>query len=89
MVFQDILGGSSDVDVVYGPDDVINPVVFNIGDSCVVNLKILIKNLKGDPVWEKTYQGIELKSGRTIKKLESIKPVFPEKGYYVVEYIVY
>jgi hypothetical protein len=89
MVFQDILGGSNNVDVVYGPDDVINPIILNIGPSKKVNLDILVKNLDGKIVWKKSLSNISLQSGRNVTRLEKIKPVVPEEGYYAIEYIVY
>mgnify|MGYP006953475962 CR=1 FL=1 len=88
-VFQDILGGSSDVDVVYGPDDGITPIILNIGDSRNVNLTIFVKNLEGEVVWEKSISNIDLQSGRTVTRLDNIKPSFPEDGYYAIEYIIY
>jgi hypothetical protein len=88
MIFQDILGGSSDVDVVYGPDDTINPIILNIGTSKEVDLQVVVKNLENEIVWKKSVSDISLQAGRTVTNLEPIKPIFPEEGYYAIEYIV-
>jgi hypothetical protein len=88
MVFQDILGGSNDVDVVYGPDDKIYPIILNIGPSKNVNLQVVVKNLENEVVWKKSFSDISLQAGRTVINLEPIKPIFPEEGYYAIEYIV-
>jgi len=89
MAFQDILGGSSDVDVVYGPDDVINPIILNLGTEHKVNLDVLVINPDNKIVWKKSISNINLMAGRTVTKLETIRPEFPEQGYYAIEYIIY
>jgi len=88
MVFQRILAGSGDVDVVYGPGDTIKPIVMNLGDGRTVDLTLEIRSLDGSRVDSKLYQGVVLPAGRTVTELSPFKPTFPSDGYYAVEYIV-
>ncbi len=46
MVFNRIWAASDDVDTVYGPEDMIRPVIFNLGDSCTAALTIELCNEK-------------------------------------------
>jgi len=86
MIFQPVVAGSDNVDVVYGPDDEIRPVIMNLGDSKRVSLKVVIKSLDGKVVAEKNYTGIELPGGRTLTKLEAFKPEIKDEDTYAVEY---
>ena len=40
-IFQPVLAGSNNVDVVYGPDDTITPMVLNLGIQRIVSLQLL------------------------------------------------
>lgn len=42
-VFGRIWAASENVDVVYGPDDFITPVIFNLGEECQVDLEVRLK----------------------------------------------
>ena len=88
MVFQNVIGGSNNVDVVYGPDDTISPVIINLGNKQTVNLIILVKNIKDQIVDNKKYYDITLKAGRNVVPLRNFKPHFPSEGYYAIEYII-
>ncbi|MBN1291970.1 MAG: glycosyl hydrolase family 2 [Candidatus Latescibacteria bacterium] len=88
MVFQRVLAGSSDVDVVYGSEDKITPVILNLGDSRTVNLTVIIKNMDKKEISRQTYADVKLTEGRTITMMPEFKPNFPAQGYYAVEYIV-
>ncbi|HKK61135.1 MAG TPA: hypothetical protein VJ951_01165, partial [Bacteroidales bacterium] len=74
MAFQPTLAGSHNVDIVYGPEDQIEPVIMHLGDKIEVNLLITIKNLRGDIIQQKEYKNIQLNEGRTSTVLESFKP---------------
>jgi hypothetical protein len=86
MAFQRILAGSNNVDVVYGPADVISPVIINLGEARKVKLDILVKNMDRQVVDRNAYHSIELLGGRTVTSLSEFKPAFPKKGYYAIEY---
>ncbi len=88
MSFQNVLAGSDDVDVVYGPGDKIRPILMNLGKAKVVNLVIEVLNLKGAVIDAKRYKGIRLNAGRALERLPSFKPDFPQEGHYAVEYTV-
>jgi hypothetical protein len=88
MLFQKVLGGSGDVDVVYGPDDVIKPIILNLGEERSVTLDILVKNTRGEVVDRRSYDNVSLEKGRTVIQLDAFKPDFPDEGYFAVEYVV-
>lgn len=46
-ILQETVATSDNVDVVYGPDDEINPVIFNIGERKTVNLSVNIRQPDG------------------------------------------
>jgi hypothetical protein len=87
-VFQRVLAGSNNVDVVYGLDDVISPVIINLGSARTVDLKILVRNMRKEIVDSKMYYNVRLSGGRTTTSLPDFKPTFPSKGYYAIEYYV-
>ncbi|MCK4815808.1 glycosyl hydrolase family 2, partial [bacterium] len=88
MIFQRVLAGSNNVDVVYGPDDVISPVIINLGDAKTVELTILVRKTNKEVVDKKTYSNVNLSEGRTVTSLPDFNPAFPSKGYYAIEYII-
>ncbi len=87
-IYQRVLAGSDNVDVVYGPDDTVTPVILNFDDAKVVGLTIKVRNQKNQVVKELSYPGITLGEGRSVTKLEPVKIDFPGEGYYAIEYIV-
>lgn len=88
MAFQRILAGSNDVDVVYGPNDMISPVIMNLGPARTVDLKIVIRDTEHRMADAKAYHDIRLPAGRTLTALPDYKPKSLPKGYYAVEYHV-
>ncbi|GAF78087.1 unnamed protein product, partial [marine sediment metagenome] len=86
---QRVLAGSNDVDVVYGPGDVISPVIINLGNAREVELKILVRNTDKEIVDSKVYSNVKLPAGRTVTSLPDFKPAFPLEGHYAIEYYVY
>lgn len=85
MAFQPTLAGSNNVDIVYGPDDKIEPVIMHLGNAAEVNLLVTVKNMDGDVVEQKEYKNILLNEGRTSTVLESFQPNVQE-GYFVLNY---
>jgi hypothetical protein len=88
MVFQNTLAGSKDVDVVYGPEDTITPIVMNLGEEKSVNVTIIVNDMSGNEIDRTQYKRVNLSAGRTVTELESWKPDFEGEGYYGIEYIV-
>ena len=88
MVFQNVLAGSSDVDMVYGPGDVIKPMVLNLGDERTVSVRVEVKNEDGAVIGGKTYTDVKLSAGRTVRNLPPFKPPFKNAGCYAIEYTV-
>ncbi len=88
MVFQKTVAGSHDVDVVYGPDDKIKPVIMNWNEGQAVNLTIKILDLEQNEVARKEFKNIELDGGRTVTELEPFSVNNIGEGYYFVVYEV-
>ena len=87
MALQNTLAGSDNVDVVYGPDDEIEPVIMHLGEEKNVAVKVTVKDLQGNVIHEKRYENVSLQSGRTVKKLRPLKGINLE-GYYMIQYEV-
>lgn len=84
-VFNRIWAASKNTDVVYGPDDVIVPVVFNLGEKVTVNLTVELKNEKGKVMDKKLIKNILLPAGRSVTTLDEIKfKKVPDGNYFVV-----
>ncbi len=88
-VFQSILAGSNNVDVVYGPDDKITPMILNIGDERTVMLTVIVRDkFEGKVIDKKVYKNVKLNAGRTITELACFLPNLKQKGMYFIEYLV-
>lgn len=85
MIFQKTVAGSDNVDVVYGPEDRIQPAIMHLGEEKTVNLTVTIKNMEGETVHTKEYPKISLQGGRSTAKPE---PFMVEglSGYYSIHY---
>lgn len=88
MAFQHSLAGSHNVDVVYGPEDEIEPVIMNLGNAEKVNLLVTIKKLDGKVMEQKEYRNILMDEGRTSTVLDSFRPKVQE-GYFVIHYQIF
>ena len=88
MAYQPLLAGSGDVDLVYGPDDRIHPLVLNLGDARTVDVGITVRKIDGEEVDRRVYKAVSLPAGRTVTRLEAWKPQVADEQHYVIEYIV-
>lgn len=88
LIFQRVLAGSDNVDVVYGPDDTITPVIMNLDEAKNVDLIVRVLDQKKNLVKEFTFADISLDEGRSVTKLSPVKVNFPAEGYYAIEYRV-
>ncbi|MCU0474390.1 MAG: hypothetical protein MUC93_13680 [Bacteroidales bacterium] len=88
MAFQPTLAGSHNVDLVYGPEDEIEPVIMHLGNTKKVNLLVTIKNLDGNAVEQKEYRNILLNEGRSSTDLGSFRPKV-QKGYFFIHYQIF
>lgn len=86
MAFQKTWAGSNNVDVVYGPDDLIIPVVYHRGDSRSVDLVVELQDMKGKALEKRTFRDIELPEGNSSKTLEGFRFRKVNDGIYVVRY---
>lgn len=73
MVFQKIWAASDDADTVYGPDDLIRPVIFNMQDACKATLTIELQNEKGRVLERRTFKDIEVTEGRSVTRLDPFR----------------
>jgi hypothetical protein len=88
MAFQNTMAVSSNVDVIYGPEDTIKPVLLNIGKQKKVNLTIQLKTPNGRVVETKQYNNIILNEGRTIQDAIPFRFSSKKEGFYAIEYVV-
>jgi hypothetical protein len=87
--FQPVLAGSNNVDVVYGPDDAITPMILNLGKARNVKLSVLVKDkFQGRIIDRKDYDNVNLAAGRTVTELDGFMPDFKKEGLYFIEYLV-
>ncbi|MGE4540809.1 MAG: glycoside hydrolase family 2 TIM barrel-domain containing protein [Bacteroidales bacterium] len=89
MGFQDVMAGSNDVDVVYGPKDMVKPVILNIGDHKKVDLTIQLKTPNGRVVETKHYNNIIIEKGRTVQDIVPFQFKSKKEGFYAIEYTVF
>jgi hypothetical protein len=88
MVFQPVLAGSKNVDIVYGPGDTVPVIVMNKGESRKVDVHVLVKTIDGNLIAETSYNGVELPEGREVVDLGNWMPELEPGKYYIFEYIV-
>lgn len=87
-VFGRIWAASENVDVVYGPDDFITPVIFNLGEECQVDLEVRLKNENGKIIDSKRIKNIQVNAGRSITRLSGFRFKKQYEGCCFIEYIV-
>ncbi|MCK5103673.1 MAG: hypothetical protein KAR17_12705, partial [Cyclobacteriaceae bacterium] len=88
MVFQPVLAGSKNVDIVYGKNDKIPLVIMNMGNEKKVNLKVTVKSTKGKTLFEKVFPNVTLPAGRSFTNLSDWNPRLKSEGFYIFEYEV-
>ena len=86
MVYSRIWAASDDVDTVYGPEDYVNPVIFNLDDACKVNLTIELKNSKGKVIERRILKNIEVPAGRSVTRLDPFRFKTSKEGCFFIEY---
>ena len=88
MLYQQTVGASANVDIAYGPNDVIKPVIMDLGSQKSVQLIINIYDMENNLIQKKSYDNISIDKGKTVTKLDSFKPQIKKEGYYAVEYSI-
>ena len=88
MGFQQVLAGSKDVDMVYGPDDKPQLVVMNLGDEQQTDVVVTVCNLKGKTVYTQKFKNVTLAKGRTATDLGHLALPKLADGFYFFEYQV-
>ena len=73
MIFNRIWAGSDDVDTVYGPDDRIRPVIFNLDGACSVDLTVELQNEKGRVLERKVFKNVDVAEGRSVTRLDPFR----------------
>lgn len=86
MVFGRIWAASDDVDTVYGPSDMIRPVVFNLGDACLATLVVELCNEMGKVIERRTFKDVNVEAGRSVTRLEPFRFKTKKAGCYFVVY---
>lgn len=88
MGFQNTMAVSNNVDVMYGPEDMISPVILNIGNRKTVDLIIQLKTPAGRIVENRQFKNIQLEEGRTVMSIKPFKFSTRKEGIFAIEYIV-
>ncbi len=88
MVFQPTVAGSGNVDIVYGADDTLTPVILHWGEARRAKLTVTIQNEAGEKVDEKIFADVALPAGRQAVKLPAFKPSWQKEGHYRILYVV-
>lgn len=88
MGFQQVLAGSKNVDIVYGPDDKPEIVAMNIGTEQQADIVVTVRNLMGKQVYRKRFSQIILPAGRTATDIGRLQLPSLTDGYYFFEYEV-
>jgi hypothetical protein len=88
MSFQPILAGSSNVDIVYGPNDTIPVMILHNGDKRTVDVIVRANTMNGVTVAETVFKAIDLPDTRGMLHLGEWKPNLPAETYYAFEYVV-
>lgn len=86
MVFQKTWAASNNVDVVYGLDDVISPVIHHLGKKKQVDLAVKLQTLQGEKLEIKMFKNIGLEQGRDIVQLEGSRFEKMRDGIYAIGY---
>ena len=73
MAFGRTWAASYDVDTVYGPGDVVQPVIFNMNGASKANLIVELQNEKGRVLERKVFKGVEVPEGRSVTRLEPFR----------------
>ncbi len=84
--YQSVYACKSDIDICYGTEDVLKPVVINSGKAGNYDLTVLIENENGEVVDKKMYTDIVVDEGATTCELSGFKPSFANKGYYTIKF---
>ena len=89
MGFQQVLAGSKNVDMVYGPDDKPTLMVLNLGDDQRVDVTVTVRDTKGRRVYRRVFGNVTLGAGRTATDVGRLDlPCNIADGYYFFEYQV-
>src|SRR5690606_20970185 len=86
MVYQRTWAASDNVDVVYGPEDKISPVIHHIGKLGLVDLKISLRNPQGQILEQRIFKKLQLSPGRTTYNLPKFQFERPKDGVYFIHY---
>jgi hypothetical protein len=88
MSFQPILAGSSNVDIVYGPNDTIPVMILHNGDTKTVDVIVRANTMDGVTVAETIFKSVALPDTRGMISLGEWKPNLKPEEHYAFEYIV-
>ena len=86
MGFQQLLAGSKDVDIVYGPEDKPQVMVMNLGEKQVADVEVTVSNAQGKQVYRQKFTKVVLPEGRTATDLGKLNLPPLADGYYFIEY---
>lgn len=86
MVYQRTWAASDDVDVVYGPEDYIKPVIHHLGESAETDLLITLRDANNEVIDMKSFKNISLPEGRNVIRLPVFQFENNKEGIYFIQY---
>jgi hypothetical protein len=87
MLFQPTIAGSGNVDISYGPGDLIPIRIVHLGNARRVDVAVRIRTPEGALLASRIWRGIDLPAGRTVTAVDDWKPP-ALTGFLAVEYEV-
>lgn len=84
--FNRMWAASGNVDVVYGPQDRIEPVIFNMDAPCRANLTVELKNERGKTLEKKIIKNISVQGNGGITRLDGFRFKEKKAGCYFIVY---
>lgn len=86
MIYQRTWAASDDVDVAYGPDDDIRPVIHHWGESAKTDLLITLRDAHDKVIDKKSFKDIDLPEGRNTIRLPDFQFEKVNEGIYFIHY---
>ena len=83
---MDLSLDDGNVDVVIGPQDMVEPVIISWNDERTIDLTLKVLDAEYKEVARKEYYKVKITGGRTVKSLEAFKPEGLKEGYYFMVY---
>ena len=82
--YRSIYAAKEDIDLAYGSEDAISPLILNCTDGGEYDLIISVFNEKDELLDSKSYLSVNIGNGNMV--LEKFRPNWKEPGYYTLKF---